>query len=336
MKSLYVIFPEANKVEVREEEVAPPGPGEVLCQARRSLISTGTETFCLGGVFDPGTNWAGWVKYPFRPGYSMVARIVGVGKGVTGLKEGDRASIWHVHEQYFRVRPEQIHRMPESLSDEEGTWNSLACTTQLAVRRAELQLGESVGVVGLGLLGQLVTQYLLVNGARRVIAIDKVPARVDMALAHGATHGVKLEASQARSEVQEITGGRMLDAVWDVTGNPAALTQCVQLLRRLGRVVLVGDTPTPNQQPVGPSVLSSSISILGVHGAVSAPSYSEWTPWPRSEIVQLFFDYLVQGRMRVRDLVTHRHSPLDAPKVYEGLVRDRSGTMGNIFEWDRL
>ncbi len=336
MKSLYVIFPEANKIEVREEDVTPPGPGEVLCQAQKSLISIGTETFCLRGIFDPGTNWAGWVKFPFRPGYSMSARIVGVGKGVTGLKEGDRVFLWHVHEQYFRARPEQTHRIPDGLTDEEATWGCLAVTTQLAVRRAELQLGESVAVVGLGMLGQLITQYLLVNGARRVVAIDMVQSRLDMAMAHGATHGCKSDAISAKPQVQEITGGRMLDAVWDVTGHPAVLSQCVQLLRRLGRVILVGDTPTPNQQPVGPGVLSNSISILGVHGGVSAPSYSEWTPWPRSEMTQLFFDYLLQGRMRVKGLVTHRHSPHDAPKVYEGLMRDRSGTVGNIFEWDRL
>ncbi len=336
MKSTYILFPEANKIQVRQEEVLPPGPGEVLCQAQVSLISTGTETFCLQGVFDPGTNWAGWVKYPFRPGYSMSARVVGVGKEVTGLKEGDRVSIWRVHEQFFKVRPEQLLRIPDGLTDEEGTWNSLACTTQLAVRRAELQLGETVGVVGLGLLGQLIVQYLLVNGARRVIAIDPVQMRAEMARAHGATHVLSVEARSARAQVAEITGGRMLDAVWDVTGRPEVLTQCVQLLRRLGRVVLVGDTPVPLQQPVGPGVLSNSISILGVHGAVSAPSYSEWTPWPRNEIAQLFFDYLLQGRMKVKDLITHRWSPAEAPKVYEGLVRDRSGTMGNMFEWGRL
>ena len=50
-----------------------PGEGEVRCRADVSLISTGTEGACLRGVFDPGTNWADWVRYPFRPGYSMAA-----------------------------------------------------------------------------------------------------------------------------------------------------------------------------------------------------------------------------------------------------------------------
>lgn len=336
MKSLSVLFPEAGKVEVREEEVAPPEAGEVFCRAEKSLISIGTECYCLQGVFDPGTNWANWVRYPFRPGYSMSARVVGVGSGVAGVKEGDRVSVWTPHQQYFKVQPDHIYPIPDGLSDEEATWACLACTTQLAARRGELQLGESVGVVGLGIIGQLTSQYLLVNGARRVVAIDTVAGRLDIARAHGATHVLQMDVKDARAEVERITGGRMLDAVWDATGNPAVLTGCVQLLRKLGRVILVGDTPVPSQQPVGPGVLSNTISILGVHGAVIAPYYSEWTPWTRREITELFFDYLLQRRMRVRDMVTHRYSPAEAPQVYQDLLRDRSPFLGIIFDWSKV
>jgi hypothetical protein len=69
MKSTNVIFPAANQVAVRDEEVGPPAPGQVLCQAEVSLVSTGTETFCLRGVFEPNTNWADWVRaLPVLPG----------------------------------------------------------------------------------------------------------------------------------------------------------------------------------------------------------------------------------------------------------------------------
>ena len=197
-------------------------------------------------------------------------------------------------------------------------------------------MGETVGVVGLGMLGQLVTQYLLISGARKIIAIDMVQGRLDMAKAHGATHILNMDTKSARLKVDEITDGRMLDAVWDVTGYPAVLTSCVQLLHALGRVVLTGDTPNPNQQFLGPGVLSNSISILGVHGGVSAPHYSVFTPWTRAEITALFYEYLLQGRMRVKDLITQSHSPVDAPQVYAALVEDRSKAMGTIFDWSRL
>ncbi|MEN6480240.1 MAG: zinc-binding alcohol dehydrogenase [Anaerolineales bacterium] len=335
MKSLYVCFPKAGQVAVCEEEVDSPQRGEILCQAECSLISIGTETYCLRGVFDKGTNWASWVRYPFRPGYSMVARVIGVGADVTGYKEGDRVLVSAPHAQYFKatVGRTSIDPIPDGITPEEGSWGALAATTQLAARRGQLELGETVGVVGLGMLGQLVTQYLRVNGARRIIVIDTVQGRLDMALAHGATHAINGFAEAALPTIKEITNGRMLDAVWDVTGHPAALAQCIELLRQRGRVILTGDTPTPSQQFLGASTLSKSISILAIHGNSSAPYFSEFTPWTHSEIVALFYDLLLQKRMRVDDLITHRHSPVEAVAVYDRLVKDRTTSIGVIFDW---
>jgi 2-desacetyl-2-hydroxyethyl bacteriochlorophyllide A dehydrogenase len=321
---------------VREEILTPPEAGEVLCAAEKSLISIGTESYCLRGVFDPGTNWAAWVNYPFRPGYSMAARVVAVGQGVTGLQEGDRVAGWIEHQQFFKASPRQLHPIPAGISAEEATWSVLACTTQLGVRRAQLQLGETVGVIGLGMLGQLVTQYLAVAGARKIIAIDPVQSRLDTAKAHGATHTLALDVAVARPEIEKISGGRMLDVVFDITGHPPVLAPAIQLLRRLGRVVLLGDTPTPTQQHLGPGVVSNSIAILGIHATARPDEASDFNQWSAPEMVALFFDYLLQGRMRVSDLVTHRYSPLDAPQVYDTLRRDRSAAIGVIFDWSLI
>lgn len=336
MKSLYVVFPEKEKVELREETIAPPEENEVLCAAEKSLISIGTETHCLRGMFEPGTNWAGWVKYPFRPGYSMVARVVAVGENVTALQEGDRVTTWVSHQQFFKIQAHEAYLLPAEIGDEEATWATLAGTVQLGIRRAQLQLGETVGVVGLGILGQLAVQYLVVSGARKIIAIDLAQHRLDAARAHGATHILALDVHSAYEEIAEITGGRMLDVVFDITGHPATLAPSIRLLRRLGRVVLLGDTPTPSQQYLGPGVVSNSIAILGIHGTMSPTQASEFNPWTQPEMTALFFDYLRQGRMQVSDLITHRYSPLDAPQVYAGLVEDRLGTIGGIFDWNLL
>jgi 2-desacetyl-2-hydroxyethyl bacteriochlorophyllide A dehydrogenase len=336
VKSAYLVFPKPMQISVCEEEVAPPEPGEVLCLATRSLISTGTETHCLRGIFDPGTNWASWVQYPFRPGYSMAARVVALGKDVTGFKEGDRVAASVSHQQYFRVPAHRAYLLPEGITDEDATWFNLACTTQLAIRRAELRLGETVGIVGLGILGQFITQYAWLSGARRVIGIDRLPVRLAAAREHGATHILDMDAQDARTKVASILGGRLLDVAFDVTGHPAALAPTIQLVRRLGRVVLAGDTPTPTQQFLGPGVVSNSVAILGIHGSTYPAVASEFAPWSHREMAMLFFDYLVQGRMRMADLVTHRHSPLDAPAVYDGLLRDRSAVIGAIFDWTGL
>ena len=53
-------------------------------------------------------------------------------------------------------------------------------------------------------------------------------------------------------------------------------------------------------------------------------------------MTQLFYDLIQQGRMRVRDLVTHRHSPREAPKVYASLLADTSQVLGVVFDWKKL
>jgi 2-desacetyl-2-hydroxyethyl bacteriochlorophyllide A dehydrogenase len=336
MKSTYLVFPGPNKVEVRQEEVTPPGPGEVLCAARKSLISIGTEMYCLQGVFDPGTNWGEWVQYPFRPGYSMAARVVAVGEGVAAFKEGDRLAAWVPHQGHFKLAPEHLYSIPDAVSDEDAPWMCLATTTQLGVRRAGHVLGENVGVVGLGMLGQLVVQYLVLSGARRIIAIDPVQSRLDMARAHGATHTLAMDVREARQAIRDITGGQLLDVVYDITGHPAVLAPCLPLLRKLGRLVLLGDTPTPTQQRLGPGVVSDSIAILGIHGTMTPDQPTEFYPWTRREVIALFFDYLAQGRMKVADLITHRYAPAEAPAVYAELGRDRSRFMGILFDWNQM
>jgi threonine dehydrogenase-like Zn-dependent dehydrogenase len=336
MKSLYVEFPEKQKVRMQEEAVSPPERGEILCAAERSLISIGTESFCLRGIFDPGTNWEAWAQYPFRPGYSMAARVVAVGKDVTGFREGDRLVAWVPHQQYFKITQEEAYPLPDGISAEEGTWAILATTTQLSVRRAQLQLGERVGVVGLGMLGQLVTQYLALAGCRTIVAVDPVSSRLESARAHGATHALALEVVSARAEIQALTGGKMLDVVYDITGNPSVLAPATQLLRQLGRLVLLGDAPTPSQQHLGPGIVSNSIAILGIHALARPMQGSDFYPWGAQEMVSLFFDYLLQHRMRVADLITHRFSPTEAPNVYEMLRQDRSSAIGVIFDWSLL
>jgi 2-desacetyl-2-hydroxyethyl bacteriochlorophyllide A dehydrogenase len=336
MQSRYVVFPEKEKIEIQTEEVTAPEPDEILGAATKSLISIGTEINCLRGIADPGTNWEEMLHYPVRPGYSMVGRVLAVGREVQGWKEGDRFTSRTPHSQFFRAKLADTHPIPDEIDDQDATWVRLAGTTQLGVRRAELRMGESVAVIGLGMLGQLVVQYAALSGARRVIAIDPVPNRLELAKQHGATHAIALDAKSARSVVADLTHGKMLDVVFDVTGHPAVLTQAVQLLRRFGRVVLLGDTPTPNQQFIGPGVVSNSISILGIHGTGHPAQSSDFSPWSREEMANLFFDYLVQGRMRVSDLITQHYSALEAPRVYDQLLRDRSKSVGVLLDWTTL
>lgn len=336
MKSRAIVFPSAGQVEIVEEQVAPPGPGEVLSRARLSLVSLGTEGHCLRGIYDPGTYWEDYIRYPFRPGYSMAAEIVAIGEGVTTHEVGDRVTSWAPHAEFFVAPADQLFPVPDGIADEEAIWATLARTTQLAVRRAELQLGETAVVVGLGILGQLVTQYLALSGARRVIAVDMSAKRLELAAAHGATDVLAMPAGEARAEVSRITGGAMADVVFDITGHPAVLAPASLLLRRLGRLVLLGDTPTPSRQNLGPRIVGDSISILGIHGMMYPDAATPFNQWTAAAMTSLFFDYVASGRMAMAPLITHRLSPREAGHVYRSLAGNADEALGVVFDWSLL
>lgn len=328
-----VSFPRPGEVDVALAPVPVPGPGELLCRASATLVSTGTETFCLAGEFEPGTFWVEWVTYPFAPGYSMSARVAALGAGVSGFRVGDRVAVAAPHAAYACVDAATAVPVPADVTDEQACWASLAVTTQLALRRADLELGSSVGVVGLGLLGQLVVRYLRLSGARHVVAVDTDPDRLELARRGGATHLVRALAGDAEPAVRAATGGALLDAVFDMTGHPEAFAAASTLLRPLGRLLLVGDSPRPSAQHLGPRIVADGISIIGVHTATAATGATHLDRWTPQAMTALFFDYLRDGRLDVDALTTHHFSPEQAPAVYRELVADRSRYLGVYFDW---
>lgn len=328
-----IVFPSPGRVVLERTTVEPPAPGELLCEARVSLLSTGTESFCLAGEFDPGTFWEEWVRYPFEPGYSMTSVVLETGAGVTGFAPGDRVATQTPHASRFTVPAAEAVPIPDDIADEQAAWMSLACTTQLGVRRAELQLGESVGVVGLGLLGQLVVQYLRVAGAGRIVAVDTAEERLERASAHGATDLVAAPAGEARERIARLTGGELLDVVFDITGHHEVLAAASTLLRPLGRLVLLGDSPSPSRQHLGPRIVGDSISVLGVHASIAPGVRTPRDRWTIPAMTELFFLLLRTGRMDVDGLVSHRFSPDEAPEVYARLQTDRAAHLGVLFDW---
>jgi 2-desacetyl-2-hydroxyethyl bacteriochlorophyllide A dehydrogenase len=328
-----ILFPAAGEVLVEDAPAPSPAAGELLCEARVSLLSTGTESFCLAGDFDPGTFWEEWVTYPFAPGYSMTSVVVEVGPDVTGFRVGDRVATQTPHAERFVAPASEAVGIPDDITDDQAAWMSLACTTQLGVRRAGLQLGETVGVVGLGLLGQLVVQYLRVAGAGRIVAIDTAEERLDRARAHGATDLIAMTAGEARDQVAELTDGEMLDVVFDITGHHAVLADASTLLRPLGRLVLLGDSPSPSRQRLGPRIVADSISVLGVHASIAPEVRTPRDRWTITAMTELFFLLLRTGRMDVDGLISHRFVPEDAPEVYARLQTHRSEYLGVLFDW---
>ena len=332
MKSTAIVFTGPRKVDLVEVEVPEPGPREFTIQTLVTLISTGTESICYRGESDPGTHWHGWVKYPFYPGYSCVGRVIKVGEQVTDFREGDRIYCSASHRQFTKVPPEagNIVKVPDDISDEEAAWCTLATITQTGVRQAEHVMGDTAVVIGLGPLGQLMTQYLRVMGLREVLAIDPIQSRLDRALEHGATAAFCGSAADAEDFVLEHTDGMLADVVYDVTGHYAVFPMALPLARRFGKVILQGDSPHPSKQHLTHDVLTRQLRVMGSHNQNLPPQYAYWTGKRQA---QLFLQYLQRKQMRVSDLITHRFAPSEAAEVYARLEEERGATVGVVFDW---
>ena len=335
--SQQILFTGKNAVEVATTSVSAPAAHEVQVRTRKSLISTGTECIVLGRLYAPGTHWDNWVQSQpdgFKPGYLNAGEVVAVGADVENLTVGDRVACRATHCQFFNVAAKDALPIPDGVSDEEAAWFGLAKITQVGVRRAEHRLGDAVVIIGLGLLGQLVTQYTRASGAREIIAIDTARARLEMARAHGATQTLEMGVQDARDSVMKLTEGRGADVVYDITGHPSVFAPALGLARRFGTLLLLGDTGSPGEQRLTSDVVTRGVKIVGAHDGHSISHVSDTDLWTEHNMERLFFTYVARGQMNVADLITDRFPALEAAQAYHLLQTDRSNVMGVILDWD--
>jgi len=175
-------------------------------------------------------------------GYSAAGVVVGVGEEVEGFAVGDRVACAGAgianHAELIDVPVNLVVRVPEGVSLDDASTVTLGAIALQGVRRAAPTLGETVGVIGLGILGQLTVQLLRANGCRALVT-DLDPERVAQAVAHGGEDAGGDFAERCRA----LTGGFGADAVIVTAATAASepMHDAAQACRRKGRVVIVGD-----------------------------------------------------------------------------------------------
>lgn len=178
-------------------------------------------------------------------GYSAAGVVVSVGEEVEGFRAGDRVACAGAgianHAELIDVPVNLAVRIPEGLDTGAASTVTLGAIALQGVRRTQPTLGETIAVVGLGILGQLAVQILHASGAR-VIGTDLDPTRIEKALAHGLAHGISA-GEDFPQRAHELTDGFGADAVviTAATESDEVVRQAMQACRKKGRVVLVGD-----------------------------------------------------------------------------------------------
>jgi predicted dehydrogenase/NADPH:quinone reductase-like Zn-dependent oxidoreductase len=328
-------------------DVPAPGPrrGRLLVRAQRSLVSLGTERMLVEfgrggwlskarqqpekfravlakirseGLFSTLAAVRSKLAQPIPLGYCHVGEVLDVGQ-VTGFAVGDLIVSNSPHAEVISADPAFAARVPAGVSAEHAAFTPLAAVALQGLRLVSPQKGETVVVMGLGLIGQLAVRLLRARGVE-VVGID--PDESKRAAAAQAGAAAWDPATPFPPALASGAAGVLITAS---TSSDEPVNQAARLCRRRGRVVLVGVT--------GLSLNRADFYQNEVSFQVSR-SYGSADPADPSSARVNFDEVLglmATGTLDVAPLLTSRHPFGEAPKIYDDLRRP--GAFGLVIEY---
>ncbi len=346
------------------EDVPAPSPGskEILVRVGYSCVSAGTELAGLRTsalplyrrvlkqpehvrramemVRDQGIarTWArvsGKLAAGSATGYSVAGEVVEAGEQVEGFRPGDRVACAGAgianHAEIVVVPVNLATHVPSQVDLADASTVTLGAIALQGVRRCQPTLGETVVVVGLGLLGQLTAQMLRANGCR-VIGIDVNPARVQIARTVGMDIGLNPEEGDWTQQVHRLTDGAGADAaiVTASSSSPKVISDAMRCCRRKARVVIVGDV---NLQLERADLYAKELDVListSYGPGRYDPEYEEggqdyplpYVRWTENRNMQAYLAMVASGAVRLEPLRAGVFEVGRAAEAYEALKRD--------------
>lgn len=272
---------------------------------------------------------------PLPLGYSAAGRVVAVGAGLEGrFQIGQRVAMAGAglanHAEINRVPANLAVPISDSLPDQEACYATLAAIALQGVRNLNLSLGETVAVVGVGLVGQLACQLVTLAGGR-ALALDYDPARLELAMRLGAERAWNLADPNGLAEtVSAITNGLGVDGILiaAATDSSEPLALAADIARDRARVALVGKTGTAfpfaeymkkeltiiTSRSYGPGRYDDDYELRGVK---YPPGFVRWTETENLAECLRLMNPARKLRLDTAALTTHRFMIEDAEKAYD-------------------
>jgi polar amino acid transport system substrate-binding protein len=283
---------------------------------------------------------------PSALGYSCAGEVIAVAEGVKEFKVGDRvacAGSTAVHAEVVAIPVNLCVKINNELSTREAAFTTLGAIALQGVRQADLRIGESCVVIGLGLLGQITIQILRASGVK-TIGIDIDPRQVQQALQNGADHAYAREDAQLEAAIQQITDGHGADAViiTAATSSTDPIDLAGSLCRKKGKVIVVGAVPTGfTRKNYYNKELELKMSCSYGPGRYDA-EYEEqgidypyaYVRWTENRNMQAFADLMASKRIDIRPLITHTIAFKDAKSAYDMILNRTEPFAGIVLEYD--
>ena len=361
-------------MDIGEVPMPAIGPGDVLVRSHYSFVSVGTEKMKVSqarmslvekakarpdqvklvintlkehGLSATVRKVQERLKAPTTLGYSCAGTVAAVGSQIEEFRVGDRVACIGegvaTHAEYNAVPRNLAVHVPAGVSLEAASASAVGAIALQAIRQARLELGESVAIIGLGLLGQFLVQLCRANGCR-VIGIDLDAGKCALAAQNGAEAACGPEPDEVLRHALRMSGGLGVDAVLLTVSSSelGPIELAATLVRDRGRVVCLGNTAIELDWRTwfGKEIDFRFSRAMGA--GINEPDYFTrgrdypvgYVRWTANRNMQAFLDLIAQGRLTVPQLITHRFPFSEAISVFDGIARgDLGHAVGIVFEY---
>ena len=318
---LQVTKPEGfGNIQLEEVPIPDINPQQIRVETDTTLISRGSELFRR------------YIREEAVPpsimGYSLTGVVDAVGAEVTGYQVGEWVMVVAPHAQYVVAAPNatdgRIVPLLEGVSFEAGTFLPLATSAVAWSDSSGVKAGDTVVVLGQGLVGSLMMQVLRGYNPDRIITVDALPLRCELATRLGADVSINADEMDPVDEVRRLTDGKGADLVIDCVGGYAGVKsfeQAQDMTRQFGIIQLIAlyqQAPLPLHS----SKIMSKRLVAGI-----------LTDEPRSQIAARALKKIENGEIRAAEMITHRFHYTEAKAAFDLLWNSPGDTLGVLIKW---
>ena len=318
---LQVTKPEGfGNIQLEEVPMPEINPRQIRVETDTTLISRGSELF-RRYIMEEAVP-------PSIMGYSLTGIVDAVGAEVTGYQVGERVMVVAPHAQYVVAEPNatdgRIVPLFDDVSFEAGTFLPLATSAVAWSDSSGVKAGDTVVVLGQGLVGSLMMQVLRGYNPGRIITVDALPLRCELSTQLGADVSINADEIDPVEEVRRLTDGKGADLVIDCVGGYAGVKsfeQAQDMTRQFGTIQLIA----LYQQAPLPLHSSKMMSKRLVAGIL--------TDEPRSQIAARALEKIQRGEVRAADMTTHRFHYTEAKAAFDLLWNTPGDALGVLIKW---
>jgi 2-desacetyl-2-hydroxyethyl bacteriochlorophyllide A dehydrogenase len=326
-------------------DAMPLAPSEVRIRTLYSGISAGTELSQYRGTnpfmhrrFDDKARLflpAGSPSWPYpvrNLGYEEVGEIVEVGGDVKDLRPGRHVyGTWGHRSHHVATCDYARERlMPPGADPRTGVFSHIGAVALNGVHDAQIRIGDTVAVFGLGVPGQIVAQAARASGAR-VIGIDPDAGRRALALKLGAHEVMDPAATSPAEVIKGRDGGRGADVCIEVAGAPAALAEAIRTVAYCGRVVVMGFFQGGADLRLGEEFHHNRVQLVcsQISGVAPDASYR----WSKPRLWRTAIELQHDGALSLLPLITHTAPFAEAPALFARIDKGEPGLLQAVLDF---